>query len=98
MVEKLKVEITANMRDRELIRFLYTYRSLSNAELNEYLDFYSSGDGAWLVNMLNDAYLAAFKICINNYFTKIMEFFKDYKICPLSNRQGKNNSAPNNEQ
>jgi uncharacterized small protein (DUF1192 family) len=58
-VERLQAQLKATMKYSTWLAFLYTYRSATNQELEEYLAYWRSGEGRWLSQTASAALLEA---------------------------------------
>lgn len=59
IMSNIKKNVQPTLKYATLVDFLYTYRNLSEEELNKYISFYRTDSGEWLVTNLNDALLNA---------------------------------------
>lgn len=55
----LKDQLEQPMKQNTLISFLYVYRSVSDEELREYINFWDSSEGRWCNKILSRAFLDA---------------------------------------
>jgi hypothetical protein len=55
----LKAQLEQSTEQNVLIYFLYTYRSVPDGELKEYIKFWESDEGHWCTKVMNQAYLDA---------------------------------------
>ena len=56
---QMKSQLEPTMEQNSIISYLYTYRSLSDEDLGQYVNFFNTDDGQWLVKILNQGYLDA---------------------------------------
>jgi len=59
LAERLKAQMQPVMQQQIELIFLYTYRSLSDQELADYVDFYKSGAGRWFSTNTREGVVAA---------------------------------------
>ena len=63
----LRIQTTQNLQRFSLITHLYTYQSLNDKELQQYLALYQSPEGAWASDTIYQAIKAALKDAIQRF-------------------------------
>jgi hypothetical protein len=70
---RLEAGLQSTMKYSTWIGFLYTYRSVSDQELTEYLAYWQSGEGRWLSHTTTDALLEAITAAAEDAGKRIAE-------------------------
>lgn len=58
-LSRMKAQLQAPMKNNTLVNFLFTYRSVSDEELTQYLSFWESETGRWFGRASSQAFLGA---------------------------------------
>jgi hypothetical protein len=67
LLDALRMQIEQNMQQFTTITYLYTYRSLSDTELQQYISHYESPAGQWVANTTYEAVMAALGDAIRQF-------------------------------
>ncbi len=59
LCNKMKAQLQLPLKNNTLVAFLYTYRSVSDEELNTYIDFWESDAGKWFNQISSEAIMEA---------------------------------------
>jgi hypothetical protein len=70
-IDRLRSEMWRTARDGTLLHFLYTYRGLSDAELEEYVRFWESDDGRWFTPILHEGFLDAIRSVTDDLLARL---------------------------
>jgi hypothetical protein len=70
-LDKLKADLWRTARDGTLLHFLYTYRTLSDEELEEYVRFWESDNGRWFAPILHQGFLDAIQAVTQDLLSKL---------------------------
>ena len=72
-VARLEAELQSTMKYSTWLGFLYTYRSVSDQELTDYLAYWQSPEGRWLSQTTSDALLEAITAAAEDAGKRIAE-------------------------
>lgn len=70
-LDRLRAELWRTARDGTLLHFLYTYRTLSDDELEEYVRFWESDNGRWFAPILHQGFLDAIRAVTEDLLLKL---------------------------
>lgn len=59
LCNQMKAQLQMPLKNSTLVSFLYTYRSVSDEELNTYIDFWESDTGKWFNRVSSEAVMEA---------------------------------------
>ncbi len=71
VMTKLRGRVVENLSNQVIVGFMYTYRTVSDADMERHIAFYESEAGQWFVKNMQGAMLAAMAEASEDFGSKV---------------------------